>query len=82
MSDQKIWDYACAQGLIILTKDADFYTRCVISPTPDKVIHFQFGNYTLHQLHLFFSKNWNLISEMIDKSTLLIVSEEEIKAVL
>jgi predicted nuclease of predicted toxin-antitoxin system len=82
MSDQKIWDYACAQGLIILTKDADFYTRCVLSANPAKVVHFQFGNYTLHQLHLFFEKNWTLIRETIDKSTLLIVGEDEIRAVL
>jgi predicted nuclease of predicted toxin-antitoxin system len=82
MSDQKIWEYACAQGLIILTKDSDFYTRCVLSPNPAKVVHFQFGNYTLHQLHLFFEKNWELITEMIEKSTLLIVGEDEIRAVL
>jgi predicted nuclease of predicted toxin-antitoxin system len=82
MSDQKIWDYACSKGLIILTKDADFYTRCILSISPAKVIHFQFGNYTLHQLHLFFEKNWKLIREMIEKSTLLIVGEDEIRAVL
>ena len=82
MSDQKIWDYACSQGLIILTKDSDFYTRCVLSTKPTKVIHFRFGNYTLQQLHTFFEKNWEIIREMIEKSTLLIVDEDEIRAVL
>jgi predicted nuclease of predicted toxin-antitoxin system len=82
MSDQRIWDYAREQGLIILTKDSDFYTRCVLSAKPVKVIHFQFGNYTLHQLHLFFDKNWKMISEKIETSTLLIVGENEIRVVL
>jgi predicted nuclease of predicted toxin-antitoxin system len=82
MSDQKIWDYACEKSLIILTKDSDFYTRCVLSTNPAKVIHFQFGNYTLHQLHIFFEKNWERIKEMIEKSTLLIVDEDEIRTVL
>ena len=68
MSDQKIWDYACAEGLIILTKDSDFYTRCVLSANPAKVIHFQFGNYTLNQLHVFFEKNWGLMSVSGGKS--------------
>ena len=31
MSDDKIWNYACAKGLIILTKDSDFYTRCLLN---------------------------------------------------
>ena len=82
MNDQKIWDYACANNLNILTKDSDFYTRCILSPNPAKVIHFQFGNYTLQQLHFLFEKNWKKLSEVIEKSTLLIVTEEEIRAVL
>jgi predicted nuclease of predicted toxin-antitoxin system len=52
MSDEKIWNYACEKGLIILTKDADFYTRCILSSQPAKVIHFQFGNYTLRTSHI------------------------------
>ncbi|MBS1556477.1 MAG: DUF5615 family PIN-like protein [Bacteroidetes bacterium] len=82
MSDQKIWEYAQENELIILTKDSDFYTRCILSPRPAKVVHFQFGNYTLHQLHLFFEKNWDLILQMLDKSKLLVVGENEIKSVL
>ena len=82
MSDQDIWNFAGANGLIILTKDSDFYTRCILSVEPVKVIHFQFGNYTLHQMHIFFQKNWGLILDMIEKSTLLIVSEDEVKSVL
>jgi predicted nuclease of predicted toxin-antitoxin system len=82
MSDQKIWDYACQKELIILTKDSDFYTRCILSTKHAKVIHFQFGNYTLDQLHQFFSRNWELIKQMIEKSTLVIVDEVEIRAVL
>jgi len=82
MSDQKIWDYASEKGLIILTKDSDFYTRCILSPKPTKVIHFQFGNFTLHQLYIFFEKNWELITEMIESSTLVIVDEGEIRTVL
>ena len=82
MSDQKIWNYACEKGLIILTKDSDFYTRCILSPQPAKVIHFQFGNYTLKELHTFFEKNWEMIKEKIEKSTLVIVDETEIRTVL
>ncbi len=82
MSDQKIWNYACENGLIILTKDSDFYTRSILSPKPAKVIHFQFGNYTLKELHIFFEKNWEMIKEKIEKSTLVIVDETEIRTVL
>jgi predicted nuclease of predicted toxin-antitoxin system len=44
LSDGKIWEYASLNNLIILTKDTDFYYRCITSENPVKVIHFQFGN--------------------------------------
>jgi predicted nuclease of predicted toxin-antitoxin system len=82
LSDSSIWDYALAENLIILTKDTDFYYRCLTSKNPVKVIQFQFGNLTLKQLHQFFSKNWAIIENKIASSTLLIVEENEIRTVL
>jgi len=82
MSDQNIWNYAQLKNLIILTKDSDFYTRCILSNNPVKVVHFQFGNFTINQLHIFFEKNWRSIIEMIDKSTLVVVNELEVQAIL
>ena len=81
LSDSEIWDYAFAKKLIILTKDTDFYYRCLASENPVKVIHFQFGNFTLKMLHAFFSRNWSIIENKISNATLLIVEEDQIRIV-
>ena len=40
-SDSKIWEYARLRNLSIITKDADFSDRIIISSPPPKVIHFK-----------------------------------------
>jgi predicted nuclease of predicted toxin-antitoxin system len=79
LSDNTIWDYALKHNLIILTKDTDFYVKCITSVKPVKVIHFQFGNFTLKQLHDYFSRNWKIIENKISGSTLLIAEEDQIR---
>ena len=43
-SDSKIWEYAGLHNLSIITKDADFSDRIIISSSPPEVIHFKTGN--------------------------------------
>ena len=42
-SDSEIWSYAKSRDLTIITKDADFADRIMISKPPPKVIHFKIG---------------------------------------
>ncbi|MFZ6008700.1 MAG: DUF5615 family PIN-like protein [Bacteroidota bacterium] len=41
MTDQKVWEYALATDKIILTKDADYYFKCLVSEERPKVAHFE-----------------------------------------
>lgn len=43
-SDQAIWDYAAANGFIIVSKDNDFRQRCFVHGPPPKVIWLSVGN--------------------------------------
>jgi len=54
MTDQEIWTYALANKLVIITKDADFYYKCITSSNYPKIIHLQLGNLTLKELHNYF----------------------------
>jgi predicted nuclease of predicted toxin-antitoxin system len=38
-SDGEIWDYAEANNLVIVTKDADFSHRIMFAAPPPKIIH-------------------------------------------
>lgn len=39
-----IWDYAAAQGFVIVTKDADFLELALLRGPPPKVIFLRLGN--------------------------------------
>jgi predicted nuclease of predicted toxin-antitoxin system len=42
--DQRIWEYAVAQGFVIVSKDTDFYQRSILFGHPPKVIWLSVGN--------------------------------------
>jgi predicted nuclease of predicted toxin-antitoxin system len=57
-SDQDIWNYARDKNLIIVTKDADFSDRIILSEPPPKVIHIRFGNLRMRDFFLTVTKQW------------------------
>jgi predicted nuclease of predicted toxin-antitoxin system len=42
--DRAIWDYAGANGLVLVTKDEDFHRLSVLLGAPPKVIWIRLGN--------------------------------------
>jgi len=49
-SDQDVWDFAQAQGCLIVTKDSDFMDLQVIRGFPPKVVMIHLGNCTTAQV--------------------------------
>jgi predicted nuclease of predicted toxin-antitoxin system len=43
-TDRQIWEYACAHGLAIVSKDTDFRERSFVEGAPPKVIWLDVGN--------------------------------------
>ncbi len=46
-----------------------------------KVVAFKFGNFTLRDLHKYFTANWNIILNLLEKSDFILAYEEKIKAI-
>lgn len=44
--DRQIWDYAAEQGLLLTSKNTDFYQRSLVFGAPPKVIWLRIGNST------------------------------------
>jgi predicted nuclease of predicted toxin-antitoxin system len=44
--DREIWDYARAHGLVIVTRDSDYYDLSTVLGSPPKVIWLRTGNQT------------------------------------
>lgn len=50
-SDDKIWDYAKQNNLVIVTKDADFSLKVLYNGSPPKVVHFKTGNLKIRSFY-------------------------------
>ena len=59
--DSKVWDFAKARNLTIITKDTDFSQRIIAIEPPPKVIHFRTGNIKIQDFHNFISRHWDEI---------------------
>jgi predicted nuclease of predicted toxin-antitoxin system len=56
--DTEIWNYALDKNLIILTKDADFFDRVMVSKYHPKVIHICFGKTLMKEFFGIMEKIW------------------------
>lgn len=80
--DTKIWTYALENQLIILTKDADFYTRALLTEERPKVVQFKLGNQTLAGLHHYFTDYWSLLVQLLEQHSLLVAYPNRIDIIL
>lgn len=60
-TDSEIWEYARKNNHTIVTKDADFSTRIIVSKPPPSIIHIRVGNMRLWDLDRFIFENWKAI---------------------
>lgn len=79
-TDEEIWDYTKSQNLIIITKDADFSNRIILSSSPPEVIHLKIGNMKISELHQFLNKIWTEIMNEIDRHKLVNVYKDRIES--
>lgn len=77
--DRDIWEYAREHQLVIVTKDTDFYHRCLLNPQPAKVIHLRLGNLLLNDLHKFFQNNWEQIITHLPDARMIIATPDGIE---
>ena len=49
-TDEEVWDYAKANGLIVVSKDKDFYQRALFYGSPPKFVWLCLGNCTRNEL--------------------------------
>lgn len=57
-TDSNIWQYAAAHALTIVTKDADFSDRVLVTEGGPNIIHIRVGNFTIRELHAYLSGVW------------------------
>lgn len=81
LSDTEIWEYAKAKDLVIVTKDADFSDRIIISEPPPRVVHLRFGNMRKRDFHAFLARVWPRIEVLISTHKLVNVYLDSIESI-
>ncbi len=50
LPDSAIWQYARDRDLVIVSKDADFSDRIILTEPPPRVVHLRVGNMRMRDL--------------------------------
>ena len=82
LTDSKIWEYALENNLVILTKDSDFYYRCILSSHSPKIVYFKLGNMTLKELSDYFNSNWEKIISKLFRGNLILAKRHSVEIIL
>jgi len=80
-SDEDLWNYAKTNELVIVTKDADFSDRIVVSEPPPWVIHLRFGNLRRSEFHRFLEQIWPRLEVLLSSNKMINVYLDRIEAV-
>jgi predicted nuclease of predicted toxin-antitoxin system len=80
--DSQVWDYAQKHNLIIVTKDADFSERIMLSSPPPRVVLLKIGNLRIAELRAFLLKVWPQIDQLSAQYKLLIVKQTTIEGIV
>ncbi len=81
MPDSEIWEYAKQHDLTIVTKDADFSDRILLSQPPPRVIHIKFGNMKMKAFYHHIADNWSEIIELSQEYKLVRVYKDRIQGI-
>lgn len=79
--DTAIWNYAKEKELVIISRDTDFYYRC-LADSSVKVVHLRLGNIRIRDMYQFFEANWSTILSKLPEAQLLEVTRSEISVVI
>jgi len=79
--DGEIWDYAKQNNLTIISKDADFSHRIMVSNPPPKIIHIKIGNMKLKDFASVIEKIWETAKKISETHKLVNVFIDRIEAI-
>jgi len=80
-SDSQLWTHAQQKDLVIVTKDADFSQRIVLSVPPPRVVHLRVGNMRGRDFAAWLCRVWPKIESTITTHKLVSVYRDRIEAV-
>ena len=80
-ADREIWLYAREQGLVMVTKDADFSQLVLVQGPPPAVIHVRLGNLRLRELRARLAVVWPEAARLSETHCLVQIFTDRIEAI-
>ena len=81
LQDSAVWDYARANALAIVSKDADFSDRILVAQPPPWVVHLRTGNLRRADFHTFLARVWPQVEALLPAHKLVNVYRDRIESV-
>jgi predicted nuclease of predicted toxin-antitoxin system len=79
--DGALRHHARERDLVIVTKDADFAARMILSAPPPRVVHLRFGNLRLAEFHRRLAMVWPQVEVLLANHKLVNVHAERLEAI-
>lgn len=79
-SDLALWEHARQHAMVIVTKDADFSDRIMLSSPPPWIVHLRFGNLRRRAYHALLAKVWPDVEALLPAHKLICVYADRIEA--
>ena len=79
-TDSELWNHARMRQLVIVTKDADFSDRILVSNPPPWIVHLRFGNMRRADFHRFLASVWAQIETLLPANKLVCIYADRIEA--
>lgn len=73
LTDSELWLLAKSRHLVIVTKDADFSDRVLVSTPPPWIVHLRFGNMRRKEFHRFLAALWPQVESLLPANKLICV---------
>jgi len=80
-TDTQIWEYARACDMVIVSKDADFSDRMMVSSPPPRVVHDRFGNMRMRDFHGLITRLWPQVTALSMSNRLVRLYQDRIETI-
>ena len=80
-SDTQLWEFARANRLAIVSKDADFSERIIAQTPPPWVVHLRFGNLRRLEFHALLARVWPQVESLLRSHKLVNVHPDRLEGI-
>ena len=80
-TDTQVWEFARQRRLAIVSKDADFSERIILSTPPPWVVHLRFGNLRRRDFHTLLARVWPQVESLLKTYKLVNVYADRVEGI-